>query len=98
MIHDARHIIKRHVSTERTSNLRAANGEYVFEVDKNANKYVIKNAVEQAFKVKVERVRTMIIPGKTRRVGRFQPGRTPSRKKAIVRLKKGESISMFENV
>jgi large subunit ribosomal protein L23 len=95
---DARKLIKTHVNTERTSNLRADNNEYVFKVEPHANKHEIKLAVEQAFKVKVDQVRTMIIPGKGRRVGRFDEGRTSNYKKAIVRLKKGEVISIFENV
>lgn len=95
---DAKHIIKTHVNTERTINLRADNNEYVFKVDPKANKHQIKNAVEQAFNVKVAQVRTMTIPGKTRRMGRYDQGRTSTYKKAVVRLKKGEVISIFENV
>jgi large subunit ribosomal protein L23 len=83
--------------TERASKLRELNNEYVFEVDKKANKQMIKQAAEKLFKVKVEDVRTMIVPGKTRRMGRYE-GKTATWKKAIVRLKKGEVISMFENV
>jgi len=95
---DARKLIKTHVNTERTTNLRANNNEYVFKVDPRANKHEIKMAVEQAFKVKVERVRTMTIPGKTRRIGRYEEGKTSDYKKAVVKLKKGEVISIFENV
>ncbi len=95
---DSRILIKTHVNTERTTNLRANNNEYVFKVDPRANKYEIKQAVEQAFKVKVERVRTMTIPGKSRRIGRYDEGRTSNYKKAIVKLKKGEVIAIFENV
>jgi large subunit ribosomal protein L23 len=94
---DPRRIIKTHVQTERSTMLRETNNEYVFEVDKRANKHVIKQAIEGAFKVKVDSVRTMIMPGKLRRMGRNE-GKSPTWKKAIVRLKKGESISMFENV
>ncbi|HOD67495.1 MAG TPA: 50S ribosomal protein L23 [candidate division Zixibacteria bacterium] len=97
MSRDPRQVIKLHIQTERTTGLRQANNEYVFEVDKKANKHVIKAAVEKAFKVKVDDVRTLIVPGKTRRMGRYE-GKTPTWKKAIVRLKKGESISMFENI
>lgn len=95
---DARKLIKTHVNTERTTSLRANNNEYVFKVDPRANKHEIKMAVEQAFKVKVERVRTMTIPGKTRRIGRYEEGKTSDYKKAVVKLKKGEVISIFENV
>ncbi len=94
---DPRLVIKSHVQTERTTILRELNNEYVFEVDRTANKYKIKQAIEQAFQVKVQSVRTMIMPGKVRRMGRNE-GRRPTWKKAVVRLKAGESISMFENI
>jgi len=93
---DPRHIIKTHVSTERSTRLREQNNEYVFEVSKAANKYVIKQAVEEAFKVKVASVHTMIMPGKLKRMGRNE-GKTPTWKKAVVRLKEGEVITVFEN-
>ena len=92
-----RHILKINMMTERSSLLRERNNEYVFEVDKNANKYLIKDAVESLFKVKVVSVNTIIMPGKTKRMGRNE-GKTSTWKKAIVRLKKGEVISMFDNV
>ena len=97
MSHDSRQLIKSHIATERTTDLRASNNEYVFKVDKKANKAVIKKAVEDAFKVKVVRVRTLVVPGKTRRIGRHPEGRTLSWKKAFVRLKAGEVISIFES-
>ena len=97
MSQDPRQIIKTHIQTERTTMLRETNNEYVFEVDKRANKHVIRQAIENAFRVKVDSVRTMIVAGKLRRQGRSE-GKSPTWKKAIVRLKKGESISMFENV
>jgi large subunit ribosomal protein L23 len=94
---DPRQILKTHIQTERTTRLKEQNNEYVFEVDKRADKYAIKDAVEKAFKVKVDSVRTMIVPGKVKRLGRFE-GKTPTWKKAVVRLKKAQVISMFENV
>ena len=94
---DPRKIILSHLSTERSTLLRQNNNEYVFEVAKKANKLVIKGAVEDMFKVKVADVRTMVVPGKIRRMGRNE-GKTSTWKKAIVRLKKGEVISMFDNV
>jgi len=96
MSHDTRQLIYSHIATERTTDLRAKNNEYVFRVDKKANKHVIKKAVENAFKVKVVDVRTLVVPGKTRRVGRHPEGRTLSWKKAFVRLKEGEVIAIFE--
>ncbi len=97
MTQDIRSIIKSHVTTERTTQLRGKTGEYVFEVDKRANKYSIKLAIEKAFNVKVKEVRTAIVPGKVKRMGRFE-GKSPTWKKAIVRLKKDQVISQFENV
>ena len=94
---DLRYIIKTHVSTERSGVLREKNNEYVFEVERDANKYQIKDAVEAAFGVSVTRVHTMIMAGKIRRIGRNE-GKTPTWKKAIVRLKQGQSIGIFENI
>ncbi len=94
---EAYRVLLSHMATERTTRLREQNNEYVFVVDKRAGKHQIREAVVNAFKVKVDSVRTMIIPGKTRRMGRFE-GKTPSWKKAIVRLKRGEVITIFENV
>lgn len=94
---DPRLVIKTHISTERTTLLREKNREYVFEVDKRATKHTIRHAVEKVFNVKVEDVRTLIVPGKVKRQGRFE-GKTGTWKKAIVRLKKDQVISIFENI
>ena len=94
---DPHRIIKSHITTERSTALKEAHGEYVFEVDKRANKHAIKEAVERAFGVKVERVHTMIMPGKLKRMGRYE-GKTPTWKKAVVRLKDKQVIGMFDNM
>jgi large subunit ribosomal protein L23 len=65
----------------------------VFEVDKRANKTEIRKAIEQAYKVKVKDVNTMIMSGKWRRV-RFKPGKTPDWKKAIITLRQGDKIDV----
>lgn len=90
-------IILSHIVTERTTNLREANNEYVFKVDRSAGKHRIREAIQDVFNVKVDSVRTMTMPGKIKRMGRFA-GKRPAWKKAIVRLKTGEVITMFENV
>ena len=97
MSSDLRYIIKAPIATERSTILRTKNREYVFEVDKRATKFTIKAAVETTFKVKVADVRTVIMPGKVKRMGRFE-GKTSTWKKAIVRLKKDQTIAIFENV
>ncbi len=91
------HIIKRPVITEKSSYMKDVGNYVVFEVDKKANKAQIKKAVEELFKVKVEGVKTIVVPGKEKRLGR-SAGRVPSWKKAIVKLKQGEKIEFFEGV
>lgn len=103
-------IIKRPLLTEKSQRLRETGGaaerpaegdEYAqqiaFEVVKDANKIEIRNAVQALFKVTVTGVRTQLVRGKEKRVGRFS-GRRPGWKKAIVTLKAGETISFFEGV
>lgn len=70
-------------------------GKYIFKVAPESNKQQIKKAVEEAYKVKVTAVNTVNIPKKLRNYGRT-PGWKSGFKKAIVTLKKGDSISFFE--
>lgn len=94
---NARDIIKRPVITERTSELMAQL-QYVFEVDKSANKIEIKKAVEEIFKVKVLKVNTINMPAKPKRYGRYE-GYTSEWKKAIVSLAKdSKPLEFFETV
>jgi large subunit ribosomal protein L23 len=93
----SREIIRMPLVSEKNTNLRADQNKYVFRVDRKANKLQIKRAVEELFKVKVENVTTMIMYGKPKRMGRFE-GRRPDWKKAVVKLKKGELIELFEKV
>ncbi|HTY45155.1 MAG TPA: 50S ribosomal protein L23 [Patescibacteria group bacterium] len=83
-------IIKSLIRTEKTTLLEPI-GKYLFLVDKTANKIQIKRAVEEVYKVKVKDVNTAILPGKLKRV-RYQYGRTPDFKKAIVTLAPGHKI------
>lgn len=71
-------------------------GKYVFKVSPDSNKQEIKKAAEEAYKVKVVAVNIVNIPKKARNYGRT-PGWKSGFKKAIVTLKKGDSISFFEN-
>ena len=89
-------VLRRPLITEKNTMLQAQ-GKYVFEVAEEANKHQIKQAVEKVFKVKVVLVNVMTVPGKTKRVGRRMV-LTPSRKKAIVTLKQGDKIELFEGV
>lgn len=98
MIKDPYQIILRPVITEKSTMLKERNREICFEVARKANKIEIKKAVEQLFKVKVERVRTLKKIGKIRRVGR-NTGKTKDWKKVYVKLREGEKmIEYFEAV
>lgn len=91
---DARDIIKRPVVSEKSYDLLADN-KYTFYVNPAANKIEIKKAVEEIFKVTVLNVNTLNVKGKEKRMGRAV-GRTNDRKKAIVTLKEGDKIEVFE--
>ena len=98
MIKDPYKIIIRPVITEKSTWLKEVNREICFEVASEANKIEIKEATEQLFKVKVDRVRIVKKRGKVRRQGR-NLGRTKDWKKAYVKLKDGEKmIEYFEAV
>ncbi|MBD3879949.1 MAG: 50S ribosomal protein L23 [Quinella sp. 1Q5] len=90
---DARDILIRPLITERGTDLMQDN-KFVFVVDKRANKIQIAQAVKEVFNVTVENVNTMNVKGKTKRRGRTV-GRTNSYKKAIVKLKAGDTIELF---
>ena len=107
---DAQSIIRRPLLTEKSSRLRETGGavsrhaegdtyaqQVVFEVARDANKIEIRSAVQALFKVTVTAVRTLVVRGKQKRVGRFS-GRRPSWKKAFVTLKPGDNIEFFEGV
>jgi large subunit ribosomal protein L23 len=87
-------VIVRPIVTEKSNALVAAKNQYVFEVDKNANKIEIRAAVEMVFGVRVTNVRTQVVRADMRRVGRYY-GRKPSWKKAIVTLHDEDSIDLY---
>jgi large subunit ribosomal protein L23 len=91
-------VIKRPVITEKGLSLKDSERTLCFEVDDNASKRQIHEAVEQLFKVKVQQVRTMIVPGKMRRRGKYT-GYRSDWKKAYVTLREGEKMIEYgENV
>ncbi len=90
-------VVIRPINTER-SYRDAAYNKYTFEVAKNANKHEIRKAVEEVFGVQVEKVYTMMVHGKKKRLGR-NIGKTRSWKKAIVKLTpESKTIEFFEGV
>ncbi|WP_027964797.1 50S ribosomal protein L23 [Halalkalibacillus halophilus] len=94
---EPRDIIKRPIITEHSADLMAEQ-KYTFEVSSHANKTEIKHAVELIFDVKVDKVNTLNLKGKFRRMGRYG-GYRPDRKKAIVKLAEGsKELDFFEGV
>ena len=93
----AHDIIVRPIITENSMDLMAAK-TYVFEVAKDANKIEIKKAVEEVFGVKVEKVTTMRVLGKVKRMG-ANSGKRPDWKKAIVKLTAdSKTIEFFDGL
>jgi len=89
-------VLRRPLITEKNTVLLEQN-KYAFEVSKEANKVQVKQAVEKAFRVKVNAVNMITVPGREKRVGR-RIILTSSWKKAIVTLKPGDKIEFFEGV
>jgi large subunit ribosomal protein L23 len=94
---DRYHIIAAPLITEKGTFVNETGNQVLFKVRSDANKIEIKRAVETLFKVKVTKVRTANVLGKTRRVGR-SIGRRPGWKKAYVTLGAGQRIDFFEQV
>ena len=88
-------IIKKPMFTEKGSTLKETENKILVEVSRDANKIEIKKAIEENFKVKVDKVATINIIGKWKRYGR-SIGKRPDRKKAIITLKKGEKLDFIE--
>lgn len=91
-----RDIIKRPVVSEKSMG-QMQEGKYTFVVAREANKSQIKEAIEKIFNVEVEKVNTIRLKGKLRRRG-VHTGYTPRWKKAIVTLKEGQTIKLFEGM
>ena len=90
-------IIKKPVITENAMD-QMADRKYTFEVAKDANKIEIKKAVEEVFGVKVEKVTTMRVLGKVKRMG-ANSGKRPDWKKAIVKLTAdSKTIEFFDGL
>jgi len=91
-------ILKRPVVTEKTMIATEEANKVSFEVDLRANKLLVKQAVEKAFKVSVVDVHMLVMPAKTAKRGSTVRIRLPKWKKAIVTLAPGDRIQLFEGV
>ncbi|ACZ61574.1 50S ribosomal protein L23 [Dehalococcoides sp. THU3] len=89
-------VLRRPLISEKNS-VHAMQNKYAFEIAKGANKRMVKLAVEQAFNVTVEDVNMLHIPGKQKRMGRNLV-QTAGLRKAIITLKEGDKITLFEGV
>lgn len=88
-------IIKKPLISEKNAGHAEDANTYAFEVDLRADKTEIREAIEKAFRVKVEDVRTMVCRGRYFRK-QMKLGAPKHWKKALVKLKQGEKISIFE--
>ncbi|HEV8454114.1 MAG TPA: 50S ribosomal protein L23 [Gemmatimonadales bacterium] len=93
---DPRQVVLRPLVTEKATTLKDAHNQVSFQVAMDANKVQVRQAVEAIFKVKVTGVRTQVVFGKEKRMGRHL-GRRPSWKKAVVTLGPGSKIELFES-
>ncbi len=89
-------VLVRPLLTEKMTALRESANQVGFLVRADANRVQIKQAIEALLKVKVERVNVLNVRGKLKRLGRFA-GRRSDWKKAIVTLKKGEKLEIYES-
>jgi len=90
-------MIKRPLFTEKGSELKESGNKVLVEVSPGANKLEIKKAIEEIFKVKVDKVATINIKGKWKRHGKSL-GKRSDKKKAVITLKKGEKLDFIEGV
>jgi large subunit ribosomal protein L23 len=91
---NANDIILKPVISEKTTELMGIN-KYVFRVSMKANKLMVAHAIKQLFGVDPEKVNVMTVRGKDRRL-RFRTGKRSAWKKAIITLKPGQKIELFE--
>ena len=88
-------VLRRPVITEK-STLLQERSKYVFEILPKATKAQVREAVERAFEVNVTKVNIIKIPGEQRRLGAGRKFRTANVKKAVVTLRQGDTIQIFE--
>ena len=88
-------VLRRPLITEKSTIMQDGHNKYAFEVDSRANKVQVKTAVEESFSVKVTGVNMLIVKGKRKRFGR-KLVQKPSWKKAVVSLRAGDKIQLFE--
>jgi len=97
---DIYNVLRRPIVTEKTNYMATKLHQYAFEVSGNATRTLVKDAVENAFKVTVTRVNIIVVPAKAKRLARNRRMgiRNSSYKKAVVTLLPTDRIPIFEGV
>jgi len=90
-------VIKKPLFTEKGMDMKESENKILIQVNADANKHEIKQAMEEIFKVKVDKVNVVNIKGKKRRYGK-SIGMRSDKRKAIVTLKQGEKLDFIEGV
>lgn len=88
-------VLIRPVISEKTTSMMEQN-KYVFEVMMKANKLLVRQAIKEIFGVRAEKINMMVVRGKQKSI-RFRNGRSSAWKKAVVTLKAGDKIEIFES-
>lgn len=88
-------VIRKPLFTEKGTAMKEGSNKVLVDVDPSANKVEIKRAIEEIFKVKVEKVATINVRGKEKTYGRFK-GLTSVRKKAVITLAEGQKLDFIE--
>ena len=94
---DPHQILIRPLLTEKVTGLREKLNKIGFLVDRSATKIDVKQAAEEVLKVRIEKVNIIKVKGKKKRLGRHE-GKRPDYKKAVISLKQGEKVDLFEGV
>jgi len=97
MNRDPHQVLIRPLLTEKMTGLKEKQNKVCFLVHPRSNKIEVKRAAEEVLKVKIESVHIINTKGKRKRLGRFE-GKRADLKKAILTLKKGEKLELFEGV
>ena len=90
-------VIKKPLFTEKGMDMKESDNKILIQVNADANKHEIKQAMKEIFKVKVDKVNVVNIKGKKRRYGK-SIGMRSDKRKAIVTLKPGEKLDFIEGV
>lgn len=90
-------LIRKPIITEKAGDAKDKLNKITFSVDPRANKMEVKKAVENIFKVKVDKINIINVKGKPKKLGRSS-GKRADWKKAVVTVSEGHTIEVFDQV